>query len=228
MAKPDWLSIEEISRLWGEETGLDASAFQKDLEQWFAEFVKQTPASQALITGKTTDTTNLLMGMLGARYLERQTFEAYCEERGYPKPRFWFGGRVDESRRDKPNQSEPAETEASRIASMARPSVPGPASPEAPWHGPKASPGPEQRGSESYGDPSGTNQLLRQMKARRKGRGRVILVAGLVVPLMALLFWGVETLILSAGKEPIAPLVETADPMADPGSAGGGQPPSQR
>jgi hypothetical protein len=110
MAKPDWLSIEEISRLWGEETGLDASAFQKDLELWFAEFVKQTPASQALITGKTTDTTNLLMGMLGARYLERQTFEAYCEERGHPMPRFWVGGGLEESRRYRPSPSEPAET----------------------------------------------------------------------------------------------------------------------
>ena len=109
MAKPDWLSIEEISRLWGEETGLDASAFKKDLEEWFAEFVKQSPASQSLITGKSTDTTNRLMGMLGARHLERPTFEAYCEERGHPKPRFWFDGRLEGARRDEPSQSEPAE-----------------------------------------------------------------------------------------------------------------------
>jgi hypothetical protein len=109
MANSDWLSIEEISRLWGEETGLDAAAFKKDLEEWFAEFVKQSPTSQSLITGKSTDTTNRLMGMLGARYLERPTFEAYCEERGHPKPQFWFGGRLEGTRRDEPSQPEPVE-----------------------------------------------------------------------------------------------------------------------
>ena len=108
MAKPDWLSIEEITRLWSEETGLDASAFRQDLEAWFAEFVKQTPASQPLIRGGTADSTNRLMGLLGARYLERSIFLAYCEERGHPKPRFWFGARDDESWRDRPRQSGPA------------------------------------------------------------------------------------------------------------------------
>jgi hypothetical protein len=108
MAKPDWLSIEEITRLWGEETGLDAAAFREDLEAWFAEFVKQPPASQPLIRGGTADSTNRLMGLLGARYLERSIFQAYCEERGHPKPRFWFGDRVDESWRDKRRPSEPA------------------------------------------------------------------------------------------------------------------------
>jgi cell division septation protein DedD len=57
------------------------------------------------------------------------------------------------------------------------------------------------------------------MKARRKGRGRVILVAGLAVPLVALLFWGLETGIQPAGNEQIPPPAETADPMAGSGSA---------
>jgi hypothetical protein len=336
MAKPDWLSIEEISRLWGEETGLDASAFQKDLEQWFAEFVKQTPASQALITGKNTDTTNLLMGMLGARYLERPTFEAYCEERGHPMPRFWFGGRLEESRRATPIQSEPAaappeatspqpseersyvrqainpeleafqtqiasmserlkvpsfavpsvskpsaagqmglgsktrrtgpspeqiqqelieraeaasaearqlraqlesaaqqitdltaETEASRASSLARPSAPGPASPNAPRYEPTTGIPTGQHAPANYRDPGATGQLLRQTAKPRKGRGRIILAAGLAASLVALWFWGAETMMQPIGIGQIPPTVETADTLADPGSAVGGQPPSQ-
>ena len=336
MAKPDWLSIEEISRLWGEETGLDASAFQKDLEQWFAEFVKPTPASQALITGKTTDTTNLLMGMLGARYLERQTFEAYCEERGHPMPRFWFGGRLEESRRDPPSQSDPAaappeatppqpseersrvrqasdpeleafqtqiasmserlkvpsfevpsfskpsaadqmdlasesrltgssteqnqqelieraeaasaeahqlktqlesaeqqlmdltaETEASRAASLSRPSAPGPASPNAPQYDPTTGTPTEQQASANYRDPSATSQLLRQTAKRRKGPGRIVLAAGLAVTLVALLYWGAETMMQPIGPDEIPPTAETADTMAGPGSAVDGKPPAQ-
>ncbi len=327
MAKPDWLSIEEISRLWGEETGLDASAFQKDLEQWFSEFVKQTPASQALITGKTADTTNLLMGMLGARHLERQTFEAYCEERGHPMPRFWFGGRIEESRRDTPSQADPAatppeatppqpseersrvrqasdpeleafqtqiasmserlkvpsfevpsfskpsaadqmdlasesrrtdpsteqnqqelieraeaasaqahqlktqlesaeqqlmdltaETEASRAASLSRPSAPGPASPNAPQYDPTTGTPTEQQASANYRDPSATSQLLRQTAKRRKGPGRIVLAAGLAVTLVALLYWGAETMMQPIGPDEIPPTAETADTMAGPGS----------
>jgi len=83
-----------------------------------------------------------------------------------------------------------AETEASDSLSMARPSAPGPASPEPPRYEPKASPGFLRRGSGNYRDPSATSQLLRQTTARRKARGRVILVAGLAVPLVALLLWG--------------------------------------
>jgi predicted nucleic acid-binding Zn-ribbon protein len=336
MAKPDWLSIEEISRLWGEETGLDASAFQKDLEQWFAKFVRQTPASQALITGKNTDTTNLLMGMLGARYLERPTFEAYCEERGYPMPRFWLGGRVEGSPRDTPSQSEPAatppeatppqpseersyvrrasnpeleafqtqiasmserlkassfevpsdskpsaadqmdlgsdsrrtgpsaeqiqqelieraeaasaearqlktrlesaeqrltdltaETAASRASSLAWPSAPGPASPNAAQYEPATGIPTGQQASANYRDPSATGQLLRQTTARRKGRGRIILATGLAVPLVALLYWGAETVIQPTGTEPTPPTAETANTMAGPGSTVGGNPPAQ-
>ena len=82
MAKPDWLSIEEISRLWGEETGLDAGLLDE--------------------LGEPTDIANRLMGIVGAHLVARTTFEAYCEERGHPMPRFWLGGRVEGSPRDKP------------------------------------------------------------------------------------------------------------------------------
>ncbi len=336
MAKPDWLSIEEISRLWGEETGLDASAFQKDLEQWFAEFVKQTPASQAPIIGKSTDTTNLLMGMLGARYLKRPTFEAYCEERGHPMPRFWPGGRAEGSPRDAPSQSEPAatppeatpprpseersyvrqasnpeleafqtqiasmserlevpgfevpsvskpsaagkmdlgsesrrtgpspeqdqqelieraeaasaetrqlktqlesaeqrladltaETEASRASSPARPFAPGPASPNAPQYEPTTGIPTRQHASANYRDPSATRQLLQETTPRWKGRGRIILATGLAVPLVALLYWGAETMMQPISYEQISPTAETANTMAGPGSAVDGKPPAQ-
>jgi len=119
------------------------------------------------------------------------------------------------------------ETEASDSSSMARPSAPGPASPEPPRYEPKASPGVLQRGSGNYRDPSATSQLLRQTTARRKARGRVILVAGLAVPLVALLIWGTVTMIQFAAKGPIPPSAETADTMAGPGWADGGLPPVQ-
>ena len=78
MAKPDWLSIEEITRLWAEETGHDAAAFRQDLEAWFAEFVKQSPKPESQPNLDQADSTNRLIGMLGARYLERSTFETSC------------------------------------------------------------------------------------------------------------------------------------------------------
>ncbi len=95
MAIQVWLSIAEISRLWGEETGLDASAFKKELEEWFAD------------------------------------------------------------------------------------------------------------------------------------RGKVLLAAGLAIPLVTLLFWGADTMIQSTSNEQIPSTAETADTMAGPGSADGGQPPAQ-
>ena len=108
MAKPDWLSIDEISRLWSEETGLDAEDFKQDLEAWFADFIKQSPAKQSQITGRSGENTNRLMGMLGAHYLERPTFAAYCEERGHPKPQFWFGVRQVAPPPEPPRQAAPA------------------------------------------------------------------------------------------------------------------------
>jgi len=104
MAKPDWLSIEEITRLWAEETGGDSSALRAELEVWFAEFVKQSPKSDSLMGRGNADSTNRLMGMLGARYLERSTFEAFCEERGYAMPRFWSGRRAEAPPRREPGQ----------------------------------------------------------------------------------------------------------------------------
>lgn len=97
MAKPNWLSIEEIARLWGEEKQLDASAIRQDLEKWFAEFVEQPAAALSCATDKNTDNTNRLMGVLGSRYLEKRTFEIYCKDRGKSMPCFWFDEPVDET-----------------------------------------------------------------------------------------------------------------------------------
>jgi hypothetical protein len=47
------------------------------------------------------------------RHLERQTLEAYCEERGRPKPRFWFGGRVEAPQCEAP-QCETPQRDATR------------------------------------------------------------------------------------------------------------------
>jgi cell division septation protein DedD len=180
MTTPDWLSIQEISRLWGEETGHDTSSLQEDLEKWFAEFVKEPPTSRQLVPGVNFDTiiANRLLGMLGARYLERRTFKAYCEERGHSKPRFWF-----------------ADGEAERDS--AGPSL--------------------KESSSGNTNPQTNRQTLQQGTTRRKPRGQTILVAGLVVPLVALLLWGVETLIqLTAAQREIARLsaaVEASDSM---------------
>ena len=54
MVQSDRLSIEEIGRLWGEETGQDAADLQEDLEAWLAEAVKRgRPSSPPAKGGKT-------------------------------------------------------------------------------------------------------------------------------------------------------------------------------
>jgi hypothetical protein len=207
MAIPDWLSIQEISRLWGEETGHDPSAFQKDLREWFAEFVKEPPTSRQLMPGVTFDTiiANRLLGMLGARYLERKTFEAYCEDRGHSKPRFWFAGW--EAERDPSGasleqpQQELTERPVAASAQVAELKLQLEAA--------------DRRDSVNYRDSHTNSQPLRQTTARQKRRSREILVAGLVVPLVALLLWGAESLIqLTASQREIARLsaaVEASD-----------------
>ncbi len=187
MAIPDWLSIQEISRLWGEETGHDLSAFQKDLEEWFAEFVKEPPTSRQLAPGVTFDTiiANRLLGMLGARYLERKTFEAYCEDCGHSKPRFWFAGWEAERDPTGPSLEQPQQELTERPAAASAQAAELKVQLEAA----------ERRGSVNYRDPQTNSQPLRQTTARQKRRGRAILVAGLAVPLVALFFWGAATVI---------------------------------
>jgi hypothetical protein len=209
MAIPDWLSIQEISRRWGEETGHDLSAFQKDLEEWFAEFVKEPPTSRQLMPGVTFDTiiANRLLGMLGARYLERRTFEAYCEERGHSKPHFWFAGWEAERESTGPSLEQPqqelTERPVAASAQVAELKVQLEAA--------------ERRDSVNYRDSHTNSQPLRQTTARQKRRSRAILVAGLAVPLVALLFWGAQTAIqLAVAQREIVRLsavVEASDSL---------------
>jgi hypothetical protein len=205
MTTPDWLSIQKISRLWGEETGHDTSTLQEDLEEWFAEFVKEPPTSRQLVPGVNFDTiiANRLLGMLGARYLERRTFKAYCEERGHSKPRFWFADREVERDSTGPSLKQPQQELTKRVASA-----------EAGEH--KAQLEAAQRRSlGNHRNPQTNRQPLQQGTTRQKPHGKAILVAGLVVPLVALLLWGAESLIqLTASQREIARLsaaVEASD-----------------
>ncbi len=96
MSNQDWLSLTEIARLWSDETGESAEALERDLEAWFSEFVARDPSPQPGTPGRDGGTTNLLMGLLGGRLLQRETFAVYCEERGHAKPRFWFAGGAED------------------------------------------------------------------------------------------------------------------------------------
>lgn len=99
--------------------------------------------------------------------------------------------------------------------------------PPSPRYEVKASPGHGQPSLEIYRDPQATIQLLQQLlqktRAGKKGRGRFVSVAGLVIPLVALLTWGVEAMIQADGNEQLVPLAETADSIMGSGSADGGQ-----
>jgi hypothetical protein len=96
MSNQDWLSLTEIARLWSDETGESSEALERDLDDWFSEFVVREPSQQPGSPGRDGDTTNLLMGMLGGRHLQRETFAIYCEEKGHAKPRFWSAGGAED------------------------------------------------------------------------------------------------------------------------------------
>ncbi len=134
MSNRDWLSLAEIARLWSAECGESAEELERDLATWFSEFVARAPTRRLVSSNRDGDTTNRLMGMLGGRHLERQTLEAYCEERGRPKPRFWFSGPVEAPQREAPQGAAPCraelaarEPEAGAPRSGAEPPSAGPA-----------------------------------------------------------------------------------------------------
>lgn len=201
MALSDWLSIKEISHLWGEETGHDPAVLRRDLEAWFAEFVKETPDTRQARPGVALDTimVNRLLGMLGARYLERKTFEAYCEDRGHAKPVFWIAGREADGsgvtlERAQKELIDRATAVSGEVAEL-------------------------KEQLEAYelwgtadGDPDGLGLPLRRARTRRAWRGRAILAAGFGVPLVVLLLWGIQSATqLSALKREMADLSAAAE-----------------
>jgi chemotaxis protein histidine kinase CheA len=90
MSEQDWLSLAEIARRWGAETGESAEALERDLAAWFAAFVERPASAAALQDNRPGQSTDRLMGLLGGRQLSRETLALFCDERGRAKPRFWF------------------------------------------------------------------------------------------------------------------------------------------
>jgi tetratricopeptide (TPR) repeat protein len=91
---PEWLSLQDISRAWNEETGEDAAAFEADFRTWFKDYLVRNAYGDAGAGGAGEDA-GIPGELLEGRQIWRETFESFCEERGLAKPRFWFpeGGR---------------------------------------------------------------------------------------------------------------------------------------
>jgi peptidoglycan hydrolase-like protein with peptidoglycan-binding domain len=86
---PEWLSLPDISRAWKEETGEDAAAFEEVFRTWFKEYLVRNAYGDAGGEGEgARNSARLLEG----GQIWREIFEAFCEERGLAKPRFWFPG----------------------------------------------------------------------------------------------------------------------------------------
>jgi len=102
MTNRKWLSVTEIAQLWSDTTGGNAEAFERDLDTWFSEFVTREPSPQSAPTDGDGNTTNRLMGLLGGRYLQRETFGIFCEERGYDMPHFWSSDDAEDEGPDEP------------------------------------------------------------------------------------------------------------------------------
>jgi hypothetical protein len=89
MTNREWLSLTEIAQHWSHETGESAEALERELDAWFSNFVTREPSRQFVPSDGDGNTTNRLMGLLGGRYLQRETFAVFCEERGHDMPQFW-------------------------------------------------------------------------------------------------------------------------------------------
>ncbi len=146
MTNRDWLSLTEIARLWSDETGESADALERDLDAWFSEFVTREPSQQFGSSGHNGDTTNLLMGMLGGRLLQRETFAVYCEERGHDRPRFWIAGGAENGESHSPlplgSPNDAASQALSQLAPATEQETPWPAAHRPVPKGPPATPEP--------------------------------------------------------------------------------------
>ncbi len=78
---PEWLAVKDIARLWSEETGRGVDALAQELGRWYSEFMVQN-AYMDQEAGPVED--------IQDRQVWRDTFAAYCDERGLAKPGFWF------------------------------------------------------------------------------------------------------------------------------------------
>ena len=81
---PEWLSLQDISRSWTEETGEDAAAFEAEFRGWFEDYLLRNAY------GGEGEDAGVPAQLLEGRQIWRETFETFCEERGLTKPRFWF------------------------------------------------------------------------------------------------------------------------------------------
>ncbi len=87
---PEWLSLQDISRAWNEETGEDAAAFEAGFRSWFEDYLLRNAY------GGEGEDAGVPAQLLEGKQIWRETFETFCEERNLTKPRFWFpeGGPV--------------------------------------------------------------------------------------------------------------------------------------
>ena len=93
---PEWLSLQDIARAWSEETGEDAAAFEAAFRSWFKDFLLRNAYGEAAAGGEGAGgdggDAGIPAQLLEGRQIWRETFEAFCEERGLAKPQFWFPG----------------------------------------------------------------------------------------------------------------------------------------
>ena len=123
MSQPNSLSLAEIARLWGQETGESAETIERDLCTWFAGHLARNPSQGLASRGRDGTAVSGSTGVSGERSLNRQTLAIHCNEKGQAKPEFWFaGGAKDEERELLP----PAESSAAVRALHAFTSKTGP------------------------------------------------------------------------------------------------------
>ena len=104
---PEWLSLQDISRAWNEETGEDAAAFEAGFRGWFEDYLVRNAYGE--------EDADVTAQLLEGRQIWRETFETFCEERGLAKPLFWFPETDQFAATIQPAVSEPvpiAEVEA--------------------------------------------------------------------------------------------------------------------
>ncbi len=286
MVQSDRLSVDEIGRLWGEETGQDAASVRDDLAAWLAESVKRTSPSRSPATGSDADQDDPSSDSVPTRLVDRPTLEAYCKERGQPMPEFWRGreelspagsggdpeaafearsswmrdnlkARLTEAPEvgDGPAESSPppdrrepegdtrsasarvqeliadlesaaernaklvAEAKASRTSPLMRPGEPTPV----PVRTPMTMPEGVQAEAEDATGASADQESRPSLLPGREGRGLILFLAGLSVPLVALLFWGISELIRPAVNDGAAPEAERTQANAEPRPGGVGQ-----